>query len=388
MSNSNFGEYQIGIYMMGMMGLRPEMPLAPGALEAAARAKLDPRAYWYVAGGAGAEDTVAENRRAFERWRIVPKMLRDVKDRDHRVCLFGTVHKAPLLLAPVGVQEIIHEEAERAVARAARAQGIAMTLSTLSSTPLEAVAEVLGDTARWFQLYWPGDDKVTLSLIRRAEAAGYAAIVVTLDTRLMGWRVHDLEEAYLPFLQGKGIANYLSDPAFRAALDETPEDNPQAAVAQWAQVYADTAQTWEHLKLIQEATRLPILLKGILHPEDAAQAKRMGIHGIIVSNHGGRQVGGSISALDALPAVCAAVGPDYPVLFDSGIRHGEDIVKALALGAKAVLLGRPYIWGLALRGEAGVSEIIQRLLAEYDLCMALSGFRSPAELHPGVLVRV
>lgn len=385
MGASNFGDYQLGVYMQGMMGVKPELPLDVKELEAQAKEKMDPRAYWYVAGGGGAEDTVDENRAAFNRWRIVPRMLRDVKERDHQVEVLGAKMKAPLMLAPIGVQEIVHPEAELAVARAAASVGVPMMLSTLASNPLEKVAEASGDNTRWFQLYWPGADDVTLSLIKRAEAAGYSAIVVTLDTRLMGWRSHDLQEAYLPFLEAKGLANYFSDPAFRAGLDETPEENPQAAVGRWAEIYADNAQHWESLKLIQDNTSLPILLKGILHPEDARKAKEMGIDGIVVSNHGGRQVGGSISSLAALPAIVDAVGPEYPVLLDSGIRHGEDIVKALALGAKSVLLGRPYVWGLALQGEEGVRTVVQRMLAEYDLCMALCGFRTPGELSPGIL---
>lgn len=386
MSASNFGDYQIGIYMQGMVGMKPSLPLDVDTLEEQAREKLDPRAYWYVAGGAGKGDTITSNRAAFNRWRIVPRMLRDVKQRDHRVSILGTEMRAPVMLAPIGVQEILHPEAELAVARAAAAVEAPIMLSTLASNPLEAVAEASGQNKRWFQLYWPGDDAVTVSLVKRAEAAGYGAIVVTLDTRLMGWRSNDLQEAYLPFLEAKGLANYFSDPAFRASLDEAPEENPQAAVVRWAEIYADTGQTWDHLKLIQDNTSLPVLLKGILHPDDALEAKNRGIDGIVVSNHGGRQVGGAIAALDALPTIASAVGPDYPLLVDSGIRHGEDIVKALALGAKAVLLGRPYAWGLALEGEDGVRTVIQRMLAEYDLCMALSGFRTPAEVGPEALV--
>ncbi len=384
----NFGDYQLGIYMQGMMGLKPELPLNLDELERQAREKIDPRAYWYVAGGAGAEDTVRYNRDAFAQWRIVPRMLRNVKQRNHTTKLFNTTMPAPVMLAPVGVQEIVHPEAERAVARAAKALGVPMILSTLSSTKLEDVAEILGDSPRWFQLYWPGDAEVTKSLIRRAEAAGYGAIVVTLDTRLMGWREHDLQEAYLPFLEGKGIANYLSDPAFRAGLDETPEENPQAAVGHWAEVYADASQTWDDLKLIRDTTTLPVILKGILHPEDALLALQHGMDGIIVSNHGGRQLGGSISGLEALPAVVDAVAGKCPVLLDSGVRHGSDALKAIALGADAVLYARPYIWGLAVAGEDGVREVVRRFLADYDLAMALSGFTSADQLSPSVLSRI
>lgn len=384
----NFGDYQLGVYMQGMMGIKPELPLNLDELERQAREKIDPRAYWYVAGGAGAEDTVRFNRDAFAQWRIVPRMLRDVKERDHATTILGTSMPAPVMLAPVGVQEIVHPEAERAVARAAKSLGVPMILSTLSSTKLEDIAAILGDSPRWFQLYWPGDDEVTKSLIRRAEAAGYGAIVVTLDTRLMGWREHDLQEAYLPFLEGKGIANYLSDPAFCAGLDETPEANPQAAVGRWAEVYADASQTWDNLKLIRDTTKLPIILKGILHPEDAQLSLKHGMDGVIVSNHGGRQIGGSISGLEALPAIVDAIAGKCPVLLDSGVRHGSDALKALALGADAVLYARPYIWGLAVAGEDGVREVVRRFLADYDLAMALSGFRSVKELSPSVLMKV
>jgi len=385
--SSHFGDYQIGIYMQGMAGMRPTLPLLLEELEAQAREKLDPKAYWYVAGGAGSGDTVTANRRTFDQWKIVPRMLTDVSDRNYATTVGGTALPAPVMLAPIGVQEIVHPEAELAVAQAAHATGIPMMLSTLSSNPLEKVAETLGDTPRWFQLYWPGDAAVTKSLIARAEAAGYEGIAVTLDTRLMGWRPHDLEEAYLPFLEGKGIANYTSDPAFRNALDTPPEDDPRAAIAHWAEVYSDPGQTWDDLKLIRDATELPVYVKGILHPDDARQALAVGMDGVIVSNHGGRQVGGSLAAPDAHPAAAEAVGGKGAVLFDSGIRHGADLVKALALGADAVLLGRPYVWGLAVDGDRGAAEVIRRFLADFDLTMALSGFASLNALDRSVLTK-
>lgn len=383
----NFGDYQLGVYMQGMMGVKPQLPFNLDELERQAREKIDPRAYWYVAGGAGTEDTVRFNREAFEKWRIVPRMLRNVKVRNHATTILGTAMQAPVMLAPIGVQEIVHPEAERAVARAVKGLGVPFILSTVSSTRLEEVAEIMGDSPRWFQLYWPGDDELTKSLIRRAEAAGYGAIVVTLDTRFIGWREHDLQEAYLPFLEGKGIANYVSDPAFRASLDETPEANPQAAIGRWAEVYADATQTWDKLKLIRDTTKLPVILKGILHPEDAQLALKHGMDGIVVSNHGGRQVGGAISGLEALPAIVDAVGGKCPILLDSGVRYGSDALKALALGADAVLYARPYIWGLAVAGEEGVREVVRRFLADYDLAMALSGFSSAGELSRDVLQR-
>lgn len=383
----NFGDYQFGIYMGGMVGMKPSLPLNLDELERQAREKVDPRAYWYVAGGATAEDTVRFNRESFDKWRIVPRMLRDVKQRNHATKIFNTQMPAPVMLAPVGVQEIVHPDCERAVGRAAKSLGVPFILSTVSSARMEEVAEIMGDAPRWFQLYWPGDQSVTKSFLQRAEAAGYGAIVVTLDTRTMGWREHDLQEAYLPFLEGKGLINYTTDPAFRASLSETPEENPQGAVARWAEIFGDTRQTWDDLKFIRDNTKLPVLLKGILHPQDAQLALQHGMDGIVVSNHGGRQVSGSIAALDALPAIADAVGGKCPILLDSGVRHGSDAIKALALGADAVLLARPYIWGLAVAGEEGVREVVRRFLADYDLSMALSGFASPAELSREILVR-
>jgi isopentenyl diphosphate isomerase/L-lactate dehydrogenase-like FMN-dependent dehydrogenase len=279
---------------------------------------------------------------------------------------------APVMLAPVGVLSIVHPEAELAVARAAAGLGLPFILSTASSRPLEEVSKAMGDSPRWFQLYWPKDRKFAVSLMQRAETAGYGAIVVTLDTWLLGWRPRDLAHAYLPFLRGEGLANYLSDPVFCGALAKPHHEDMPAAIAHWAKIFSDPGVTWNDLNFLRENTRLPLVLKGILHPDDARRAVELGMDGIICSNHGGRQVDGAVAALDALPDVVAAAGK-LPVLFDSGIRTGSDIVKALALGARAVLLGRPYVYGLALGGEAGVSAVLRAFLAELDLTMALSG---------------
>ena len=292
-----------------------------------------------------------------------------------------------MVLAPVGVLGIVHDEGERAVARAAADAGVAMCLSTASSHTLEDVASDLGETPKWFQLYWPKDDDLTRSLLSRAEQAGYSAVVVTLDTWLLGWRPRDLERAYLPFLQGLGIANYLSDPHFRSTLEKPPEEDLQAAVLQFVANFSDPSNTWERLSFLQECTDLPILLKGVLHPDDARRARDAGVQGLVVSNHGGRQVDGAVASLDALPRVVEAVGDELDVLLDSGVRSGSDAVKALALGAKAVLLGRPYVWGLGAGGEAGVLQVLRGFLADLDLAMALSGHPSPADLGPDSLVR-
>jgi isopentenyl diphosphate isomerase/L-lactate dehydrogenase-like FMN-dependent dehydrogenase len=278
-----------------------------------------------------------------------------------------------VLLAPVGVQSIVHPDAELASARAAAELRLPFILSTASSHSIEQVAEAMGDAPRWFQLYWPRDRELATSFLERAGAAGYRAIVVTLDTWLLAWRPRDLSLAYLPFLKGEGIANYLTDPVFRAALAAPPEDDLGPAIGHWAQQFANPSVTWDDLAWLREQTRLPILLKGILHPDDARRAVERGMDGIVVSNHGGRQVDGAVGALDALPGVRDAVPERYPVLLDSGVRTGADVVKALALGADAICLGRPYVWGLSLGGQAGVEHVLRCLLAELDLTLALTG---------------
>ncbi len=382
-----FGEFQNEVYLAGLGGRRPDLPMSAEELEARAAEAMSPEAHGYVSGGAGSERTMRANREAFDRWRILPRMLRDVGARSLRVRLFGTELPAPVLLAPVGVQSIAHPEGELAVARAAASTGVGMVLSTASSFTLEEVAEANGGSPRWFQLYWPADRELAASFLSRAERAGFTAVVVTLDTWLLGWRPRDLANAYLPFLHSVGIANYLADPVFRASLPETPEENPMAAVLRFGQVFSDPTVTWDDLAFIREHTSLPILLKGIQHPDDARAAADRGMDGVIVSNHGGRQIDGAVGALDALPAVARSVGETMPVLFDSGIRTGSDVLKALALGARAVLVGRPYVWGLALAGEEGVRHVIRCLLAELDLTMALAGQTDASALDPSIVVR-
>jgi isopentenyl diphosphate isomerase/L-lactate dehydrogenase-like FMN-dependent dehydrogenase len=370
---------QLEIYLAGLEGRRPVHPISVDELEQQARSVLPPPAYVYVAGGAGAEDTVRANLEAFRRWSIVPRMLRDVSCRDLGIELLGRRLPAPVLLAPIGVQGMLHADAELAVARAARSLGVPMVLSSVSSTPMETVAETMGDSQRWFQLYWPNDPALAASFVGRAERAGYSAIVVTLDTYLLGWRDRDLQMAWLPFAHGKGIANYLTDPAFRAALPEPSERDLAAAVRHFLAVVSNPALTWADLAWLREQTRLPILVKGVLHPDDARRAVDCGVAGVIVSNHGGRQVDGAVASLDALPAIVDAVDGRTAVLFDGGIRRGADVFKAMALGARAVLLGRPYCYGLAVGGETGVREVLRNLLADTELTMGLAGCASFAE---------
>jgi len=380
-------ERQLQLYLAGMQGQKPAQPVAIEELKGLARERLSPEAYGYVAGGAGGEATMQANREAFQRWRIVPRMLRNVEQRDLGVELLGARMPAPLLLAPIGVQSIVHPEAEVAVAKAAASVGVPFVLSTASSKSLEAVAEAADSVRRWFQLYWGRDPELTASLLARAEKADYAAIVVTLDTSLLSWRERDMQNAYLPFLLGEGLANYFSDPAFRAALPQPPEQDPQAAIFHFVRIFSNPTLTWQDLAFLRAHTTLPILLKGILHPDDAAKALDAGMDGLIVSNHGGRQVDGAIASLDALPAVLARVNDRVPVLLDSGIRRGADLFKAVALGARAVLLGRPYMWGLAVNGEAGVRDVLLNFLADLDLTLALSGYTSFAEVSRAALVR-
>ncbi|MEX0835956.1 MAG: alpha-hydroxy-acid oxidizing protein, partial [Nitriliruptor sp.] len=340
---------------------------------------------------------VETNRRAFDKWQLVPRMLRDVAERDLSVTLLGRTHPTPLVCGPVGVQSIVHDDAEVAVAKGAAAVEVPFTLSTVSSYPMEQVAEAAGDSPRWFQLYWPSEDGITDSLIQRAADAGYEAVVVTLDTRLLAWRPRDLATAYLPFLHAEGLSNYLTDPAFLAGLPDGGEavrsegwrsmgdETRQAAVLRWIATFSDPSQTWEDLRELVDRSPLPVLVKGIQHPDDARLAIDAGVSGMVVSNHGGRQVDGAIGSLDALPHVVDAVDDQVPVLFDSGVRSGADVAIALALGADAVMIGRPYVWGLALAGAEGVEHVLRCLLADLDLTMALSGVRRVPELTRDVL---
>jgi len=381
-----FADYQNEVYLAGAMGTDPDLPFGWRDLEAGAYAAMTPGAVGYVAGSAGAEDTYRANREAFDRWRILPRMLRGVPpQRDLSGELLGTTMPAPVLLAPVGVLSIVHDEAESAVARAAAALSVPMVVSTASSTPMEEVAAAAPGAPRWFQLYWPREREIAASFVTRAQAAGYAAIVVTLDTWQLGWRPRDLDTAYLPFLRSIGIANYLTDPAFLAGLEKTPEEDPMAAVLRFVSVFTNPALTWEDLGWLRGQTSLPIVLKGVQHPEDVRRARTAGVQAVVCSNHGGRQVDGAVASLDALLACVAAAG-DLPVLFDSGVRTGADAVKALALGARAVLLGRPYVWGLALAGERGVRHVLRGFLADLDLQLGLSGHASLDELSPSSLV--
>ena len=374
-----YSEFQNLIYAGGQA---PPYPVRWRELEAAATVAMTPEAADYVAGGAGGEETMRANREAFDRWRIVPRMLRGVGTRDLSTTILDTALPAPLLVGPVGVQQIIHADAEGATARAAGSLGVPYVHSTAASTSIEDAAAANGDGPRWFQLYFPRHRELAASFVARAEAAGYEAVVVTLDTLMLGWRPRDLSRAYLPFLRGIGLANYTSDPVFTSRLDG---DSIETTVAAWIETFANPDLSWADIAWLREQTDLPLLVKGVNTAEDARRALDVGVRGLIVSNHGGRQVDGAMAALDALPEVAGAVGTEVPVLFDSGIRTGADAVKALALGARAVLIARPAMWGRALGGEEGVRHVLRTFLGELDNTLAMAGYRSHRELAPGSL---
>jgi lactate 2-monooxygenase len=408
-------ERQRHIYLQGLSGQPPVVPTDPLALEQKAQQKMSAEAFAYVAGGAGRELTVKRNREAFGQWQIKPRMLRDVSDYDTSVSLLGQRLPAPICLSPVGVLDLCHPQADLAVGRAAAEMGIPYIFSNQASVPMEEVSAAMGTGLRMFQLYWSKSNDLVASLVSRAEACGCQAIVVTLDTTMLGWRLRDLDQAYLPFLRGKGIAQYTSDPVFQRLLDEPEEEGllkpktkltlstlkavwqlinsypgsfwtnlrsgrPMRAVRQFTNMYTNPSLNWNDLPFLREHTKLPILLKGIHHPEDARRAIDAGVDGLIISNHGGRQVDGAVSTIEMLPSIKAVVDKDFPLLLDSGIRTGADVFKALALGATAVCIGRPYAYGLALAGQAGVKTVLENLWADFELTMRLSGCASASAI--------
>jgi lactate 2-monooxygenase len=384
----NFGDWQFSIYFDGLVGTTPSLPMSFAEWERRAEATMTPELWSYVAGGAGNEHTQDANVRAFGRWGLMPRMLVGEVERDQSVELFGRRLPTPLLLAPVGVIGLCSDDGhgDLATARASASSGVPMVASTLMEDPLEDVAAALGDTPGWFQLYPPNDRELTESFVRRAEAAGWAAIVVTVDTLVLGWRPRDLTIASFPQLKGLCLANYFSDPVFRSKLDAPPEDDVQAATGLWATLFGNPALSWDDLAWLRSLTTLPLLVKGICDPDDARRALDLGVDGIYCSNHGGRQANGGLPALDCLPDVVAAAG-DAPVVFDSGVRSAPDVIKALALGATAVGIGRPYAYALAVGGTAGVEHLLRCLLAEMDLTMAVDGYPTIAHLTADSLRR-
>jgi isopentenyl-diphosphate delta-isomerase len=368
------------IYRRGMLdGERPDYPVRYEDLRDAAHEAMRPEGRAYVHGGAGGEETF-ERGQDFSAWRIVPRMLRGVETRDLSTEVLGREFAYPVGLTPLGIQSLLHESAERGTAEAAADLDVPLCLSSLSSTDMETVADRLGDTPKWFQFYWSSDEAIARSFLTRAEEAGYDAVVVTVDAPILGWRERLVERGYYPFLDGEGVANYFSDPAFRARLDDPPEDDPEAAVEEFLEIFGDASLTWADLQFVHDNTDLPVVIKGVLDPRDAELAVDHGADAVGVSTHGGRQVDGSITAVEALPGVVDAVGDEVPITFDSGVRRAKDAYKALALGADAVFLGRPYAYGLAVGGADGVRFVLENFLAELDLTMGLSGRRSVTEV--------
>jgi isopentenyl diphosphate isomerase/L-lactate dehydrogenase-like FMN-dependent dehydrogenase len=380
-TDGQFGDYQNEIYLDGLSGVLPAIPMEFQELEARAQAVLSPSLLSYVAGGAGDESTQRANVSAFGRWGLVPRMMVGAARRDVSVNLFGMNLPSPLFMAPVGVIGLCAQDGrgDLATARAAARTGVPMVASTLSVDPLEEVTAEFGETPGFFSLYTPTDRELAESLVRRAEAAGFKGIVVTLDTWVTGWRPRDLGAGNFPQLRGHCLANYTSDPVFRARLAKAPEEDVRAAVLEWTRIFGNPL-TWNDLSWLRSITDLPLVLKGICHPEDARRARDGGVDGIYCSNHGGRQANGGLPALEALPGVVEAAD-GLPVLFDSGVRSGADVVKALALGATAVGVGRPYAYGLALGGTQGIVHVLRSLLAEADLIMAVDGYPALEDLR-------
>ena len=411
------------IYRAGVHGRRPTVPTDFATLERRARRRAPAVGWAYAEGAAGEGATMRANREAFERWKIVPRMLRDVSRRDLGVELFGRRLRAPVLFAPVGASELLHPEADLAIARAAAELGVPYVFTSQACAPMEACAREMGDAPRWFQLYWSTDDGLVDSFLDRAKAAGAEAVVVTLDTTMLGWRPKDLNLGSLPFARGQGIAQYTADSRFleivrqRGAsatggrdvqvslgavktlisicrrfpggfLDNLRSPEPRAAVETFLDIYSRPSLTWADIETLRDRTDLPVLLKGIQHPDDARRALQAGVDGIIVSNHGGRQVDGAIGSLDAMLDIAPILDGNAKLLLDSGVRAGADVFKALALGADAVLIGRPYLYGLALAGQAGARDVMANIIAEFDLTLGLSGLTSVDELGPDALRRI
>ncbi|CBF78116.1 hypothetical protein AN8744.2 [Aspergillus nidulans FGSC A4] len=383
--SQNYGEYQQEIYGQGaLMGLKPNVSTDARLLEEQARKALSDIAYNYVAGGAGEKATMDSNRLAFRQWKLIPKMLRKMDKQDISVNLFGQDYPTPLIMAPVGVQGLFHPDKETGLAEVCAETGVPYTLSTASTSSIEEVANASGDGKRWFQLYWPGDDDITLSLVKRAKENGYSVLVVTLDTWSLSWRPADLDNAYIPFIRGIGNQVGFSDPVFRAKFEKESgskvEDDIVGASRAWiSKVLSTTPHVWDEVSFLRKHWDGPLVLKGIQHVEDAKLALEAGCDGIVVSNHGGRQVDGAIASLEVLPEIVDAVGDKLTVLFDSGIRTGADIIKALCLGAKGVLVGRPVIYGLSIDGKNGAKAVIKGLQADLWQSMSLSGICTVAE---------
>lgn len=366
---------------------RRSWPVSFEEWEARAAEELGAGPFGYIAGGAGSEATIRENYAALDRWALIPRMLGSSPCRSFAVNVLGTEAPAPIFLAPIGLQSIARPGGDLEVARAAASLGLPLVVSTAASEAMERVAEAAQGASKWFQLYWVEDREIVESLVRRAEAAGYQALVLTLDNPMLGWRNRDLRKGYLPFLGAEGIAQFTSDPVFRSRLGVDPVDMPEQAAELFLSIFGGLHMGWDDVAWIKELTSLPLVVKGLLSSADARLALDAGADGIVVSNHGARQVDGAVAAIDALPAIVEAVGGQASVLFDSGIRRAADVVRAIALGAEAVLVGRLYMYGLAVGGREGVEMALQDLIDELDRTLVLCGCSSLADLGAASLAR-
>jgi len=388
MQTRQYGDYQDDIYLDGVQGKLPRYPLEFSSLERAAAEVLPSWVHSFVASGAGDGHTQRANVEAFSRYAIVPRMLVGATERDLSVSLFDMRLPTPLFMAPVGVIGLCSQDfhGDIQTAQASAQTGVPMVASTLTQDRMEDVIPHAGTTPGLFQLYTPTDKELAASFLRRAQQSGYKAVVITLDTWITGWRPHDLSTGNFPQLRGYVLQNYFTDDVFLGRLSKSPKDDPWAAIQEWAKVFGNPLR-WQDLKWLRSLTTLPILLKGILHPDDVRKARDHGIDGIYCSNHGGRQADGGFSTIEALPAVVEAAA-GMPVLFDSGVRSGADIAKALALGATAVGVGRPYVYALAVGGADGLVSQLHALLAELDLLMAVDGYPSIADLRAAGAQRI
>nr|P0DUR7.1 RecName: Full=FMN-dependent alpha-hydroxy acid dehydrogenase qulF; AltName: Full=Quinolactacin A2 biosynthesis cluster protein F [Penicillium citrinum] len=388
----NFGSYQTKIYHDGTnLNRLPAITTNPTLLEKHAREVLSSRAYSYIAGGAGEKSTMEANRLAFRQWKLVPRVMRPMDDQSISVNLFGQEYKSPLIVGPVGVQGLFHRDKETGVAQVCSELDVPYTLSTASSSSIEDVAAANQAGHRWFQLYWVHDEEILLSLLKRAKENGFTVLVVSLDTWTLGWRPTDLDQGYFPFYAGIGNDVGFSDPVFRAKHEKKGgkiEDDIIGAANAWVSELDDRPHTWEQVEFLRKHWQGPIVLKGIQHADDARRALETGCEGLVVSNHGGRQVDGAIGSLDALPDIVDAVGDKMTVMFDSGVRTGADVIKALCLGAKAVLVGRPVIYGLAIGGKEGAKSVIECLLADLWQGMGLAGMRTVADCNRDCMRRI
>ncbi|MCB0669011.1 MAG: alpha-hydroxy-acid oxidizing protein [Saprospiraceae bacterium] len=411
-------DLQKEIFLGGLRGQRPVIPSEVSALRKLAERKLSAPSFDYLDGSAGRHHTNLNNQQAFHHWQILPTMLNDVSVRNIGTNLFGAKFSSPFFLCPIGVLELAHPQADLAVARACESTGVPLMISSQASTPIENIAGQMPTTPTFFQLYWSKSEELVASFLSRAERSGCLAIVVTLDTTLLGWRTKDLDHAYLPFLYGRGLAQYISDPVFqRLVRQEPPRAEPPpkttltlirslwrmasnfpgstlqnfrtrstlAAIRKFIEIYMNPALEWHDLNRLREMTNLPLILKGIQHPDDARKAIDAGVDGVVISNHGGRQIDGAVSSLNALTLCKEVVGDQIPMLFDSGVRSGSDAYKALALGAQMVGIGRPYAYALAVAGELGVRALMENFQAELELTMALSGCKNLTEIDKSKL---